>query len=384
MREIVFGKLVDKTIEQDYADLSESLFGEGNCFHSTEVRKRLYGMKAILEAMERDCMDAIGDTELSEELRLQQIELQKERQKLSDQRTAYRKLIREQARREELREVLVEAVATLPSYQSSVPCGEILGNMVNNDLLVSLNDIHFGADIQNHWNTYNSDVCKDMMDKYAQRIIEIAGVHGSENCVIWANGDQISGNIHHTIALENKENVVQQLMGVSELISSFISKLSPYFRKVSYVSVAGNHSRIDTKDRSPKDERLDDLVEWYLAARLQNLENVHIGDCQKIDSTMYLVNVRGKAYLGVHGDYDGSKLKIQTLPKMAGVEVYAVLLGHLHHNAIDTVQRLKTIMAGSFLGMDDYCITKRIYGHPEQLVCVCGEDGLLCSYDVGL
>ena len=54
MRDIVIGKLVDRTIDDDYAELSERLFGDGNCFNSSEVRKRMYGMKAIIEAIEAE------------------------------------------------------------------------------------------------------------------------------------------------------------------------------------------------------------------------------------------------------------------------------------------------------------------------------------------
>ena len=41
-------------------------------------------------------------------------------------------------------------------------------------------------------------------------------------------------------------------------------------------------------------------------------------------------------------------------------------------------------MAGSFLGMDDYCVQKRIYGKSEQMVCVCDANGIRCAYDVPL
>ena len=37
MRDIVIGKLVDRTIDDDYAELSERLFGDGNCFNSSEA-----------------------------------------------------------------------------------------------------------------------------------------------------------------------------------------------------------------------------------------------------------------------------------------------------------------------------------------------------------
>nr|DAP58605.1 MAG TPA: DNA polymerase II small subunit [Caudoviricetes sp.] len=383
MRDIVIGKLVDHTIDDDYEELSERLFGDGNCFNASEVRKRMYGMKAIIEAIERDGEAEIQDEDMISLLDSKRIELQKERQKFFDQRNAYNKLLRERSRQEELNEILVDAVRSgnLPSLQyvrSDTPCSD-------NDLLVSLNDIHYGANVQNYWNTYNSDVCRDMMCKYLDRIISIGETHKSENCIVWANGDEISGNIHQSIAVTNKENVIEQIKGVSELIAEFLAELSKHFRQVVFVSVAGNHSRIEAnKDRALISERLDDLVEWYLSARLQNFDNIVIGGGEKIDHTIYLIDVRGKTYCGVHGDFDGSSGKVQSLQAMAGRPVYAVLSGHLHHNKTDEVQGVKTVMAGSFLGMDDYCVQKRIVGRAEQMVCVCDESGIRCAYGIPL
>lgn len=379
----MIGKLVDHTIDDDYAELSERLFGEGNCFHSSEVRKRMYGMKAVIDAIERDGEASIKDEDMLSTLESKKIELQIERQKFYDQRNAFNRVVRERSRQEELNEILTEAVmaGNLPQLQyvhSDV-------QQSDNDLLVSLNDIHYGANVSNYWNTYNSDICREMMCHYLDRIISIAETHRSENCIVWANGDEISGNIHQSIAVTNKETVIEQIKGVSELIAEFLAELSKHFSHVTFVSVAGNHSRIDpNKDRALVSERLDDLVEWYLNARLQNFENITIGGCEKIDHTMYLVDVRGKTYCGVHGDFDGSAGKVQSLQTMARCPVYAVLSGHLHHNKLDDVQGVKTIMAGSFLGMDDYCVQKRIVGKAEQLVCVCDEDGVRCSYDIPL
>ena len=383
MRDIVIGKLVDRTIDDDYEELSERLFGEGNCFSASEVRKRMYGMKAIIEAIERDGEESIRDADTLSALDVKKIELQMERQKFYDQRNAFNRLIRERSRQEELNEILVEAVKAGNLPQLHYERFDIAPS--DNDLLVSLNDIHYGANVSNFWNTYNSDVCREMMCRYLDRIISIGETHRSENCVVWANGDEISGNIHQSIAVTNKENVIEQIKGVSELIAEFLAELSRHFSNVTFVSVAGNHSRIEpNKDRALISERLDDLVEWYLGARLQNFENITIGGGEKIDHTIYLVDVRGQTYCGVHGDFDGSASKVQALQAMAGKPIYAVLSGHLHHNKIDEVQGVKTIMAGSFLGMDDYCVQKRIVGRAEQMVCVCDENGVRCSYGIPL
>lgn len=384
-KRLVYGKLIDKTLADiDYSELAENVYGQE--YSSDVARRMMYGSCKTLQMLDEQTEHA-APAGLLAELDAKKIELQIERQKFFDQRSAFNKLLRERSRQEELNEILIESVRSgdLPKLEYTPrPV-----RLSDNDLLVSLNDMHYGADVNNHWNTYNPDVCREMLCGYLSRIIEIGEVHNSENCIVWANGDEISGNIHYSIAVTNKENVINQIKGVSELIAEFLAELSKHFTTVIFVSVAGNHSRLTpNKDNALLDERLDDLIEWYLSARLQNFDNVLIGaasaDVTKVDSTMYLVDVRGKTYAGVHGDYDGAPGKIQALQTMARKPLYAVLSGHLHHNKIDESQGIKTVMAGSFLGMDDYCVQKRIYGKAEQMVCVCDEDGIRCSYNIPL
>lgn len=380
-RRLVYGKLVDKTLaDVDYSELSELVYGQP--YSSDVARRMLYGSRRTLELMDEERAAGCGSSAYADEIDAKMIELRKERQKFYDMRNAFNRVIRERSRQEELNEILVSAVQSgnLPrlSYEPAYI------EPSDNDLLCSLNDIHYGIDIHNAWNTYNPEICRKMMCRYLDRIITIAERHGSENCYVFNNGDSISGKIHYTIQIANKENVIEQVKGVSELIAEFLAELSKHFNTVTFVSVAGNHSRLDTKDNSPLDERLDDLIDWYLSARLQNFENIIVGGSEKIDSTMYLLDIRGKTYAGVHGDFDGSATKIAALQTMAQRPLYAVLSGHLHHNKIDEVQGVKTIMAGSFMGMDDFCIQKRIYGKPEQMVCVCDDSGVVCHYDIPL
>lgn len=381
-RRLVYGKLVDKTLSDvDYSELAEVLYGQ--TYAPDVARRMIYGSKRTLDAIEQDVGRTIQNDDILSELDNKRMELQKERQKFFDQRNALSKLLRERSRQEELNEILEDAIRSgnLPhlDYQ------RVMIEPSDNDLLISLNDIHYGANVSNFWNTYNSDICREMMCRYLDRIIFIRDTHRSENCIVWANGDEISGNIHQSISVTNKENVIEQIKGVSELIAEFLAELSNHFNHVTFISVAGNHSRIEpNKDKALISERLDDLVEWYLDARLQNFDNITIGGGDKIDHTIYLIDVRGKTYCGVHGDFDGSASKIQALQAMAGKQLYAVLSGHLHHNKTDEVQGVKTIMAGSFLGMDDYCVQKRIVGKAEQMVCVCDEYGIRCSYDISL
>lgn len=380
-RRLVYGKLVDKTLaDVDYSELAQYVYGQE--YSSDVARRMMYGSCKTLQMIDKERHDSIGDEQVVSEIDDKIMELKKAQQRFFDQRTAFNKVVRERARQEELNDIITRQVSSgaLPTL-NYVP-REIEAS--DNDLLISLNDIHFGAVVSNYWCEYNSDICAEMMRNYLDNILDIAKTHNSENCIVFANGDLISGAIHYQIAVSNKENLIEQIMGVSELIAEFLSELSYHFREVRFVSVAGNHSRLDQKDRAIQQERLDDLVEWYLSARMSKHENVIIGYGNKIDSTMYVMDIRGKNYVGVHGDYDPSPAHIQSLQTMVGKPVYAVLLGHLHHCCIDNVQGIKTVMAGSFLGVDDYCISKRIYGQPEQLACVCDESGIRCTYEIKL
>lgn len=381
-KRLVYGKLVDKTLSDvDYPELAEAVYGKQ--YSSDTARRMCYGSKYTLELMD-DALDSAiaskSSADVIADLESKKIELAKERQKFFDQRTAYNKLLRDRAREEELNEIIERCISNgdLPEldYERHI---DVSGN---NDLLVSLNDIHYGANIDNAWGRYNSAICARMMNEYLDRILKIADTHQSENCIVWCAGDAISGKIHRSIQVTNKENVIEQIMGVSELIAEFLAVLSRHFNTVRFVSVAGNHSRIeDNKENAVTGERLDNLVEWYLAARMQNFDNVIITDDHKLDQTISVFQVRGKNYVMVHGDYD-TPSKVQALQAMIKEPIYAVLCGHLHHNQTDVVQGIKTIMAGSFQGVDSFCVEKRIYGTPQQMVCVCDENGVVCHYDV--
>ena len=383
-KRLLDGKLTDKTLADiDYSELSEYVYGQS--YSSDVARRMMYGSKKTLDLLEDEKRLSVSDQDLVGEIDMRMLELQKERQKFYDQRMAFTKIVREQARNEEIIELIRDCLTEgklpeLKPYYADMPRGD-----ADSTMLVSLNDMHYGAFIDNAWCKYSSDVCADMLDLYLNKIRKIASVHQCRDCVVWAAGDFISGNIHRSIQVTNKENVIEQVMGASELIAHFLSALSGIFETVRFVSVSGNHSRIEpNKNDALSAERLDDIVEWYLAARLQNFDNIIINDEHRIDRTISVFDIQGKKYCMVHGDFDVNRNSIQSLQSMIRTPIYAVLSGHMHHNQTDVVQGIRTIMAGSFEGMDSYCVEKRIFGEPEQMVCVCDDDGVACHYDISL
>ena len=309
-------------------------------------------------------------------------EIKKEKYKMFDQRNAYNELLRGRARQEEINEIIKNEIKSNKLMKLEPKYNQYTAYFTEDVMLINLHDLHYGASFENYWNKYNPEICKKRLEKYLEEIIEIQRVHNCSSCVVACNGDLISGNIHESIKVTNKENVIKQLIGVSELIAYFLSELSAFFDTVKFASVSGNHSRIEKKEIALKGERLDDIIPWWLEARLQNISNIKFDYCEKIDDTIYLINIKNKLYCGVHGDYDYSDKKILDLKTMINKDIYGVLTGHLHHNKIDSIQGIKLIMSGSLQGVDDFCVSKRIFGKPEQLVCICNEKGLKCAYDI--
>ena len=177
-KRLIRGKLVDKTLADiDYSELSKLVYGVE---YSGDVARRMfYGSNRTLDLMEKECLETSSDAIMSE-MDAKMIEIRKERQKLFDQRTAFNKLVRDRSRQEELNDIIESAICEnkLPQLtHDPVPVRES-----DNDLLVSLSDIHYGATHSNYWNTYNSDVCARMFEAYIGEIIKIAERHNSENC----------------------------------------------------------------------------------------------------------------------------------------------------------------------------------------------------------
>ena len=363
---------------QDIANLINAESGESKS--ESVYRKWWSAYKEGYTDAESKKMDS---DDVLKEYEDKRIEAEKARVRFIDQRTAYNKVVREEARADDIKSLIAEKLSCVEPYQPSAKFFPDDRNDADKDLFICLDDLHIGANIDNYWNKYNSDIAKQRIDMYLSKIRDIITTHNIKNCYVSNNGDSISGLIHYTIRATNRENIVEQVITASELISYFLVKIADMSVCVYYTSVGGNHSR-PTRDKkeSLKGERLDYLIPWYLKARLSNISNIRILD-NYVDDTFSILNIRGKNYLNVHGDYDNFE-RIDKVIRMTGEDIYAVHMGHKHHNKTETINGYKIFMSGSFAGMDDFCIEKRIYGYAQQLVCVVDSKGIVCSYDIDL
>lgn len=325
-----------------------------------------------------------NDDSYLDEIRAEKQEIRKEKQRLFDERTALNKTLRENARIEEdlsKLEVLIKnnGAVTLPKVENII-------DESDNDLFIALSDFHLGIKTDNYFGSYDSDIAAQRLSQYLNKIIKIKELHNSENAYILLLGDLLNGEIHFTTQLENRENVTEQVQKTAELISAFVYELSKHFKCVYVNGVAGNHSRTSFKDQVLRGNRLDNLIPWYMKAKLSHIDNIKFIDDQNYDVTIGCCTVRGKEYLMVHGDFDSfSEKGVSKLVMMLGFKPTAIFYGHLHRCSFDDIAGVKIIRSGSFSGTsDDYTISKRLSGQPSQMVCVVDSNGINACYPVQL
>lgn len=324
-----------------------------------------------------------SEKDLLEEIRDERRELERAKIQFRDERNAWQKQNYITARVEQKLDYLEDVLKTQGRvYFSTVNTGDIKSD---NDMLVMLSDLHIGQCFSSQFGEYNSDIARERLEKYLNEICKIQRRHNSENCFVSIQGDLISGSIHRTIAITNRENVIEQIKLTSELIASFCYELTKIFNHVYMQDCSGNHSRINKKEEALHSERLDDLIAWNISKFLSHIPNFTVLN-DKLDIGIAKFNIRGKIYVATHGDYDSfSKGGVANLSFMLGFIPYAVLCGHRHYPAMSDFDGVKMIQCGSLAGLgDDYTVEKRLAGKANQTICICNNQGIECYYPVEL
>lgn len=330
-----------------------------------------------------DVFSKMDDSEISQEFAKQKRELERLKIQYRDERNAWNKQNYIEARVEQKLDYLEEELQDIGKL--NFPEHEYIETKSDNDMLVILSDFHIGQCFDSIWGKYNSDIAAKRIEQLAENARKISHRHKCENLYISIQGDLISGSIHKSIAITNREDVITQIKIASKLIISFCYDMSKYFKNVYVANVAGNHSRIDKKDDALHSERLDDLVGWVVNSSLQHIKNIHFYS-NRLDIGISEMDIRGKKYVGVHGDYDQyTKSGVESLVMLIGYLPYAVTFGHLHVCSLDECNGIKMIRGGSLAGTgDQYTIEKRLYGKPSQMICICNDRGVECYYPIEL
>lgn len=145
---------LNKEIDLDWIEIVEELGLDCSADH---LRKTAYGMKETFEYFNNKTREQLYEEEY-EKLLKKELEIKREKVKLQDLRTCLNKQIRENARKDNLVEILEEKLETiepciLNDYKERSTSGK--------DGIMLLSDIHYGVQTYNAIDYYDTNICKE-------------------------------------------------------------------------------------------------------------------------------------------------------------------------------------------------------------------------------
>lgn len=383
-RRIVYGKLVDKTLsDYDYAELAPYLYGKE---YSTDVARRMmYGSRTTLDLLDQEDRAASGQDAASY-IDARMLELQKERQRFFDQRREFNKLVRKEARYENLESVIAQAADKLGESGMLLDGsgGICVETDTDNEAVLVFCDWHYGMVTSNIFNEYNTDICRRRVGNIVDQTIQRLALHRCSKLHVIVLGDLIHGAIHVGTRVASDELVADQLMQVSELLAQAIDRLSAYVDELIVYTTYGNHARtVQKKENSVHRDNMERIVRWWLEWRLK--QNARVVIAPEEQHEFLFVNACGHDICASHGDLDGVKVTprlFQTLfSKKYGNNVECVLLADKHHRESFDDCGIVSMICGALCGTDDYANERRLYAVPSQTMLIINkQDGIDAEY----
>ena len=382
IKRIVYGKLKDKTIDNDFTELAPLVFGKE--YSSDVARRMFYGVRFVLEVLEEEGVNSISDDELLKKTEEKIKELEKLKVQYQDQKREYRAYLRADSRFEHLLSVILEEMDRLKDTNPLVRYNNIFDKSFNNEAVLICSDWHTGAKFNNYFDTYNYEIEKARVNDLLNKTIQYCKDNKVRTLHLELLGDMLSGAIHISSKVEAEEDVVSQLMFLLDLLEDFINELANNIENIKVYSGIGNHSRIYDFDKNQEGENFERLIPYSLARRFKNVDNVEIMTDCNIDDHIVIFNVMGTNIIGVHGDLDKPNKVVDDMIKMLKTIPEEVHLAHYHEDLERTEYDIELVVNGCLQGTDSYAKRIRKSGRPMQKLRIYNEDGCLLEYKIKL
>ncbi|HBG2116854.1 metallophosphoesterase [Clostridioides difficile] len=372
---------VNKEIDLDWGEIVELLGLECSPDH---CRKVSYGLKEAFDYLNSKIQDNSTQEEI-DKINEKILELKKIKVQLSDERSLVNKKIREYSRIDNIIDLFNNKIDDISLHKPFLSDSSYKDYETSNQEAVMLiSDIHYGLETINAFNRYNSEIFKIRIQCLKDKVIEYSKLHKVKRLHVMLLGDLISGHIHNSIRLENRENIVEQIIEVSEILSEFIYELSKEIDKIIVYSVGGNHDRVLPK----KDENLDKdnftlLIDEYIKLRIKSLGNVIFQE-NIYDNDIIVAKICGNTCFGTHGDKDKMSTAIPKLTSLIKLIPDYIFMAHLHNCKEDSYGESEIIVNGSFSGTDTYAKNLRLSSYAMQKLIIFNDDGRLCTYNIKL
>jgi hypothetical protein len=299
----------------------------------------------------------------------------KERVKLQDANREKRKVLRDFSRLESIQEY-IEMKLDEREPKPFKGCSYKIKN--GNEASVLVSDLHAGATVDSIFNFYDLDTLKTRMEEFSSKIISFCKRDNVDLLHAEFLGDFITGIIHGSTIAQAQEDVIDQIIDVSDILVDFIKSLRKEIPCVKTYFVYGNHGRTspNKSDRAYK-ENFERLISSIIRKDLRKTD-IKVIDGGYEDFITYTLR-DSKLIVATHGTNDNPTMINKNFSKLLGKDVYETHMGHLH----DYKEGNGNVINGSVMGSDDYSISHRWNSKPTQVLKVYyGDD--VATYKITL
>lgn len=310
------------------------------------------------------------------------LDLQKLKIQISDERCQNRAYIRKLAREDVIAELIRSSIQNLNSLKP-LPKNVHINDDIELDAILEISDWHYGIEINNFWNIFNTDVAGKRIAELSNKVIAILKQHHLTHLNVLNLGDMIAGRIHNCIRLQSRIDVITQIIEVSELIAQFLTSISAYVN-IDYYDCLDNHSRLEPKKEESLDaESLARITTWFLKERLKDT-NISIHSNPISDDIISFESL-GHKICGVHGHKDSTAKLIDNLCLLNKEHYDLICSAHVHHFISEEKNEVIVITNGSLMGTDDYAQSIRENSKPSQnLIIISESNPCECVYRIQL
>lgn len=362
-------KLIKNEIEtrKETKESHEATFNRlfGIELSTTEARKELKGIENYLDYK----MDN-SDTDVNEIVDEKFEKLYKQQIKTSDKLREYKTILRDESRVENIIDEIKGEISKIKPIKFEYK--EIKNS--NKESIHLIGDWHVGAKIDSFFGKYDMNISKKRVEKMCNDIISYVDKFKIEILHVVNLGDMIeNGAIHISTRVMQEEDSVRQIIYVSELLSTYLTKLSEVCN-IEYYSTLDNHSRTNAKfTDSIAKESFVYLIDWYLQERLKDNSRINFNE-NMIDDSIGYFQTMGKNIMFTHGNFGKMNTSIQDLALGTGIIPDYVCMGHYHIPKMKDFHGKKLIVNGCLSGVSQYALDNRLFGLPSQTLLVFDEE----------
>lgn len=307
------------------------------------------------------------------ELDFKIMQMRKETKRFYDQRREFNKLVDRIGREENLEDRLVDAAVALNEQIPLRMDKGVCYTYDDNEAILVFADWHYGMKTDNIWEKYNTEICRNRVERLVAMAIERIRLHKCRRLHILLLGDMAHGAIHTSARVASEELVCDQVMQVSEIIAQAVNALADEVEETVVHATYGNHLRtVQNKNDSIHADNMERLIPWWLEQRLGSRNDVIFPEAEYYEFLYF--NVCGYKICATHGDLDNVKSAGRTLNtlfvKKYGSEIDYVILADKHHKEEFEELGIESMVVRSLCGTDEYANGKRLYSTPGQLMMV--------------